>query len=291
MFPGSHVALVTPFKNGRIDERKLRELVDWHIAEKTSGLVPMGTTGETATVSHEEHARVIKIVVQAAKKRVPVIAGAGSNSTDEAIWLSQEARKLGADAVLTVSPYYNKPTQEGLFAHFSAIAKAAGLPVVLYNIPSRSGVNINVETIVRLADKHKNIVGVKESTGNVDQSSELLQKLGRRFFVLSGDDSLTLPLMSVGAIGVISVVANLVPRAVSDLVSACLNLDFQRAQQMHVKLFPLVKSMFIETNPAPIKTAMYEAGLINDERLRLPMVTVSKDTRKKIKAAMAAFGL
>lgn len=290
MFAGSFVALITPFKKGRIDEKKLRELVEWQIAEKTSGIVPVGTTGESSTLSHEEHAQVIKIVVSAAKKRVPVIAGAGSNSTAEAISLSLDARKWGADAILSVNPYYNRPTQEGLRAHFSAIAKAVGLPVILYNIPSRTSVSLSVDTIVHLAAKNKNIVGVKESTGSIDQTTEIIQRMGREFFVLSGDDSLTLPLMSVGAIGVISVAANLVPRAVADLVSACLIHDFQRAQDLHLKLFPLVKSLFLETNPAPVKAAMREAKLIGDESLRLPMVTVTTETRQKLKAAMKEFG-
>ncbi len=291
MFAGSFVALITPFKRGRIDEKKIQELVEWHIAEKTSGLVPVGTTGESATLSHAEHRRVIEVVVRAAKKRVPVIAGAGSNSTDEAISLSVEARKLGADAVLSVNPYYNRPTQEGLRAHFSAVAKAAGLPVILYNIPSRSGVNVNVDTMVRLAEQHKNIVGVKESSGSMDQASEILQRIGKKFFILSGDDSLTLPLMSIGASGVISVAANLVPRAVSDLVFAALNQDFGRAQEIHLKLFPLVKSLFLETNPSPIKAAMKEAGIITDGSLRLPMVRVTDTTRQKLKAAMKEYGL
>lgn len=290
MFTGSFVALITPFKKGRIDEKKLRELVEWHIAEKTSGLVPVGTTGESATLSHKEHARVIEVVVKAAKGRVPVIAGTGSNSTEEAVELGVEARKLGVDAVLSVNPYYNRPTQEGLRAHFSAIAKAAGVPVILYNIPSRTGVNLTVDTVVYLAEKNKNIVGVKESTGNIDQASEIIQRVGHKFFVLSGDDSLTLPLMSVGAVGVISVAANLVPAAVSELAAACLNQDFSRAKELHLKIFPLIKALFIETNPGPIKAAMCEAGLIRDESLRLPMVTVSKETRQKIKAAMKAFG-
>lgn len=289
MFAGSFTALVTPFKNGQVDEKKLRELVEWQIAEKISGLVPVGTTGESTTLSHAEHARVIKIVVSAAKKRVPVIAGTGSNSTEEAISLSREGRRLGADAVLLVNPYYNRPTQEGLRAHFTAVAKAAGLPVVLYNIPSRTGVTLSVDTMVHLAEKNRNIVGVKESTGSLDHASEIIQRLGRRFFVLSGDDSLTLPLMAVGATGVISVAANLVPRAISDLVSSCLIQDYQRAQDLHLKLFPLVKALFIETNPGPIKAAMREAGLIKDESLRLPMVTITPETRKKLKAAIKAF--
>lgn len=291
MFSGSYVALITPFKNGRVDDKKITELVEWHIAERTSGIVPVGTTGESATLSHAEHEHVIKVVVRAAKKRVPVIAGAGSNATDEAISLSRKARLLGADAVLSVNPYYNRPTQEGLYKHFSAVAKAAGLPVILYNIPSRTGVTVTVDTMVRLAEKHKNIVGVKESTGSVDHTSAIIEKLGNRFFVLSGDDSLTLPLMSVGASGVISVAANLVPRAVSELVSAAIIQDYVRAKEIHLKMFPLVKSLFIETNPGPIKAAMKEAGLIKDESLRLPMVTITDETRKQVKAAMRDFRL
>lgn len=291
MFSGSYVALITPFKNGRVDDKKITELVEWHIAERTSGIVPVGTTGESATLSHAEHEHVIKVVVRAAKKRVPVIAGAGSNATDEAISLSRKARLLGADAVLSVNPYYNRPTQEGLYQHFSAVAKAAGLPVILYNIPSRTGVTVTVDTMVRLAEKHKNIVGVKESTGSVDHTSAIIEKLGNRFFVLSGDDSLTLPLMSVGASGVISVAANLVPRAVSELVSAAIIQDYVRAKEIHLKMFPLVKSLFIETNPGPIKAAMKEAGLIKDESLRLPMVTITDETRKQVKAAMRDFRL
>ncbi len=290
MFSGSMVALVTPFKNGRVDETKLRELVDWHIAEKTAAIVPVGTTGESATLSHKEHARVIEVVVKAVRKRVPVIAGAGSNSTAEAIDLSREARRLGADAILSVNPYYNRPTQEGLKAHFSAVAKAAGLPVVLYNIPSRSAVALTVDTMVALAKMHSNIIGVKESTGNIDQTSELLQRLGRRFTVISGDDSLTLPLVAVGATGVISVVANLVPRVTSDLVRLALAHDIARAQQLNLKMFPLVKAMFIEGNPSPVKAAMGMAGLLKDESLRLPMVSVMKESRQKIKAAMKDFG-
>lgn len=291
MFKGSFVALITPFKDGRIDEGKIRDLVEWHIAQKTSGIVPVGTTGESATLSHKEHARVIEVVVRAVKKRVPVIAGAGSNSTHEAISLTQEAQRLGADAVLSVNPYYNRPTQEGLRAHFGTIAKSVNIPVVLYNIPFRTGVNLAVDTMVQLAEDNKNIVGVKESTGSMDQTSEIIKRLGKRFFVLSGDDSLTLPLMAIGASGVISVAANLVPRAVSDMVMSWQKGDADDALKMHLKLFPLIKSLFIESNPAPIKAAMEDAGLIGDGSLRLPMVSVTDDTRKKIRKAMKDFGL
>lgn len=291
MFKGSYVALITPFKDGRIDEAKLRDLVEWHIRQKTDGLVPVGTTGESATLSHDEHARVIEIVVRAARGRVPVVAGAGSNSTDEAISLSREARDLGADAILSVNPYYNRPTQEGLFAHFSAVAKNGGLPVLLYNIPSRTGVQLSVDTIVRLAEANKNIVGVKEATGSIDVASEIIQRLGSRFTVVSGDDSLTLPLMAVGATGVISVAANLVPRTVADMCALAAKGEYKKARQIHLKLFPLIKALFIETNPGPIKAAMEDAGLIRDGGLRLPLVTITPATRAKLRAAMKSFGV
>ena len=291
MFRGSFVALVTPFKNGSVDEEKLRELVEWHIRQKTDGLVPVGTTGESATLNHDEHARVIEVVVRAARKRVPVIAGAGSNSTDEAVSLSKEAKRLGADAVLSVNPYYNKPTQEGLKAHFSAIAREARLPIVLYNIPSRTGVAMTVDTVVALARKNSNIVAIKEATGSLDVASEIVARLGRSFTVVSGDDNLTLPLLSVGASGVISVAANLVPRAVSDLCRLWREGKAERARGLHLKLFPLVKALFIETNPAPVKAAMRDAGFIDDESLRLPLVTVTAASRQKIRAAMKEFGV
>ena len=291
MFKGSYVALITPFKDGQIDEKKLQELVEWHIAERTNGLVPMGTTGESATLSYEEHYKAIDIVVKQTKKRVPVIAGAGSNSTREAIEMTTEAARLGVDAVLTVNPYYNKPTQDGMKAHFGAIAKASTVPLVLYNIPSRSGVQLNVDTIVALAEKHQNIVAVKESTGSMDMSSEIIARLGKKFSVISGDDSLTLPLMSIGAIGVISVVANLVPRAVSEMVAAVIDGDWVKARDLHLKLFPLVKAMFIETNPQPVKAAMMEAGLIDNDEMRLPMIPASAATRAQVSAAMKDFGV
>lgn len=291
MFKGSFVALITPFKDNKIDEKKLRDLVEWHISEGTNGLVPVGTTGESATLSHEEHARVIEIVTKAAHKRLPVIAGAGSNSTAEAISLTHQAKELGADAVLSVNPYYNKPTQEGLKAHFSAIASAVNIPIILYNIPSRTVVTMTSATMEWLAKEHKNIIGVKESTGNMDQTTEILQRTGGKFLVLSGDDSLTLPLMSIGASGVISVAANLVPKALSEFCAAALDQKFDEARQMHLKLYPLVKALFLETNPAPIKAALFEAGLIDDETLRPPLVTVLPETRKAIKAAIREFGV
>jgi 4-hydroxy-tetrahydrodipicolinate synthase len=291
MFKGSFVALITPFKNGNINEKKIVELVEWHISEGTSGLVPVGTTGESSTLSTEEHARVIEIVTKAARKRVPVIAGAGSNSTKEAIDLTLHAKEIGVDAVLSVNPYYNRPTQEGLIAHFSAIARAADLPIVLYNIPSRTGVSLSPDTIVTLAQGNKNIVGVKESSGSMDQATEIKQRLGDSFCLLSGDDSLTLPMMAIGAGGIISVAANLVPKAISTLCTAMLQGKYDEARKQHYRLFPLVKSLFIETNPGPVKAAMLEAGLIDDESLRLPMVTIKPETRKKVLSAMKEFGV
>ncbi len=291
MFNGSYVALVTPFKNGQVDEKKLRDLVEWQIAEKTSGLVPVGTTGEASTLTYEEHYKVIEIVAQQAKKRVPVIAGAGSNSTQEAIELTKEAARLGVDAVLSVNPYYNKPTQAGLIAHFTAIAKASPVPVMLYNIPSRTNVQLTTDTIVELAQKNANIVAVKEATGSMDAATEVIARLGKKFSVTSGDDSLTLPIMALGGVGVVSVVANLVPRAVADLCAAAAEGDWAKARELHVKLYPLIKAMFIETNPAPVKAAMKEAGLIDDDFVRLPMVQVSPDSRSKIITAMNDFGV
>lgn len=291
MFKGSFVAIVTPFKDGRIDQKKLQELVEWHIDQGTDGLVPAGTTGESSTLSHSEHAKVIEIVIKAARGRIPVVAGAGSNSTEEAIMLTKEAKRMGADAVLSVNPYYNRPTQEGLKAHFSTIAKEVNIPIILYNIPSRTGVSLAPDTIVTLANRHKNIVGVKESTGSMDQATEIIQRLGDKFFVMSGDDSLTLPLMAMGAVGVVSVAANLLPAHISELCQAFREGDVHRARELHLKLFPLIKALFIETNPAPIKAAMAEAGLLKDESLRLPLVTISKESRKKLVTAMKAFGI
>jgi 4-hydroxy-tetrahydrodipicolinate synthase len=291
MFKGSYVALITPFKDNKIDEKKLRDLVEWHIAEGTNGLVPVGTTGESSTLTHEEHARVIEIVVKAANKRVPVIAGAGSNSTAEAIQLTHEAKDLGADAVLSVIPYYNKPTQEGLKAHFSAIATAVNIPILLYNIPPRSVINMTPATVQALAQQNKNIVGIKEASGQMDQTTEIVQRLGASFCVFSGDDSLTLPLMAIGATGVISVAANIVPKALADLCALAAAGQMEDARRLHVKLFSLIKALFLESNPAPIKAAMAEAGLIEEESLRPPLVQVTPETRKAIKAALRDFGV
>ncbi|HOX09767.1 MAG TPA: 4-hydroxy-tetrahydrodipicolinate synthase [Candidatus Omnitrophota bacterium] len=289
MFEGSIVALVTPFKNGKVDEEKLRELVEFHIKNGTSGIVPCGTTGESATLTHEEHNRVIEVVIEAAKKRIKIIAGTGSNSTAEAIDLTRYAEKAGADAALLLSPYYNKPTQRGLYMHYKAIADSVKIPVIPYNIQSRTAVNIEPETFQKLA-QIKNIVGVKESSGNLEQISRIRMLCGPNFEIISGDDALTLPIMAVGGVGVISVVANIVPRDVADLVAAFRSGDVKKAQELHYKLLPLVRAMFIETNPIPVKTAMELVGMLEPE-LRLPLCHMSEENLAKLAEAVKKYGL
>jgi 4-hydroxy-tetrahydrodipicolinate synthase len=283
------VAVVTPFKDGRVDEVKVRELVEFHIKNGTDVLVPCGTTGESPTLSHDEHRRVIELTIQTANKRIPVVAGTGSNSTAEAIDLTRFAKNAGADGALVVLPYYNKPTQQGLIAHCRAIADAVELPLILYNIPGRTGINMLPETLAVLAD-HPNIVGMKEATGNLEQMTHDIVLCGAKLSFLSGDDTLTLPLMAVGGKGVISVVANIVPRDVADLTRAFLSGDWKRARELHLKLFPLCQAMFYETNPIPVKTAMALMGMINGE-LRLPLCPMSEANLSKLKAALRAYGL
>ncbi len=290
MFKGSIVAIATPFKNGKIDENKLRELIDFQIKNNSSGIVPCGTTGESATLTFEEHDKVIEITIEQAKKRVPVIAGTGSNSTEEAIMLTRHAAKSGADASLQVSPYYNRPTQKGLYEHFKAVAEAVRIPIILYNIASRTGVNIEPETIARLASDCKNIVGVKEASGSLDQMSRVRSLCPKSFDLISGDDSLTLPVLSIGGTGIISVVANIIPRDVAELVSAFEKGDIARAQELHYKMLPLIKAIFIETNPIPLKTAMGLMGLCQPD-LRLPMCSMSADNLEKLKIALKDYGL
>ena len=289
VFQGSMVAVVTPFKDGRVDEAKVRELVEFHIKNGTDVLVPCGTTGESPTLSHDEHRRVIELAIQTANKRIPVVAGTGSNSTAEAIDLTRYAKNAGADGALVVLPYYNKPTQQGLIAHCRAIADAVELPLILYNIPGRTGINMLPETLAVLAD-HPNIVGMKEATGNLEQMTHDIVLCGARLSFLSGDDTLTLPLMAVGGKGVISVVANIVPRDVADLTRAFLSGDWKRAREIHLKLFPLCQAMFCETNPIPVKTAMALMGMIGGE-LRMPLCPMSEANLSKLKAALRAYGL
>jgi 4-hydroxy-tetrahydrodipicolinate synthase len=289
MFQGSYVALVTPFKNNKVDTDKLKELIEFQIKNGTSGIVPCGTTGESSTLSYEEHDFVIETVVKAVNKRVKVIAGTGSNSTDEAILLSQHAEKAGCDGVLLVSPYYNKPTQKGLFLHFKAIADSLKIPVMLYNIQSRTAVNIEVQTTAKLSKECKNIIATKEASGSLEQMAQTIAQCPG-LDVLSGDDLLTLPLMSIGGLGVVSVVANIVPKDVSDMVSAFLKGDVKKAQSINAKLLSLVKSMFIETNPIPVKTAMGMIGLC-EPGLRLPMCEMEEANKKKLEKALKDYGL
>jgi 4-hydroxy-tetrahydrodipicolinate synthase len=290
IFTGSFVALVTPFRNGKVDEAKVRELVERHAASGTDGLVPCGTTGESPTLSHDEHKRVVEIVVDAARKRMKILAGTGSNSTSEAIELTRHAEKAGADGALVVNPYYNKPTQEGLYRHFRAVAESVALPIVVYNIQSRTAVNIETATMTRLVKDVKNINGVKEASGSLDQMSQVIAACGPGFSVLSGDDNLTLPLMAVGGHGVISVIANILPRETADMVHAALEGDIKRARELHYRLFPMARAAFLETNPIPIKEAMAMAGMLEPE-FRLPMCRMSDVNRETLRGIIRQYGL
>lgn len=286
---GSMVALVTPFHRGRVDERRLTRLVDWHLRAGTSALVPCGTTGESATLSHEEHQHVVEVVIRAARGRIPVIAGTGSNNTEEAIRLTRYAQRAGADAALLISPYYNRPTQEGLYRHFQAIAEATRLPLVLYNIASRTGVNIEPETIVRLA-AIRNIIGVKEASGSLEQMTRIVHLCGPDFALISGDDALTLPVMAIGGVGVISVVANILPRQVAQMIQAFERGRLREARRRALALLPITKALFLETNPIPVKTAMGLMGLIDPE-LRLPLCPMAPANQEKLSAALRTYRL
>lgn len=291
MFKGSFVALVTPFTKGNeVDEAALERLVEFHIKNGTDGIVPCGTTGESATLDYREHDRVIEVCVRVSRKRVPVIAGTGSNSTQEAIEMSRHAEKNGADGLLLVAPYYNRPTQEGLYLHFKAIADAVDLPIVLYNIASRTGVNIEPETTARLVVACKNIRSMKEASGSLDQMARTKLLCGGKLALLSGDDSLTLPLLAIGGEGVISVVANIIPQDVKAMVSAFAKGDVKEAQRLHYKMLPLIKAVFLETNPIPVKTAMGLMGLCAPA-LRLPMCALSEANLEKLKVALKDYGL
>lgn len=284
MFTGSLVAIVTPFRKGKVDEQAFASLIEWQIASGTNGIVPCGTTGESATLSHEEHNRVIELTVEIVRRRVPVIAGTGSNSTEEAITLTRHAKQAGADGALLITPYYNKPTQEGLYRHYKAVAEAVDMPLVLYNIPGRTGVNMLPATIARLSAIHT-IVGVKEGSGSVQQASDIVQMCGDRLTVLAGDDSLTLPMMAVGGKGVITVTANILPREMADLVKFFAEGNIAHARQIHFKLSPLFAALFYETNPIPVKEALGMMGKIDPE-LRLPLCPMAPDTREKLTRAL-----
>ena len=288
-FRGSFTALVTPFKNGSVDEQAFRGLVEWQIAEGTNGLVPVGTTGESPTLSHAEHNHVVEWCIDQAKGRVPVIAGAGSNSTREAIELSQHAEKAGADAVLIVTPYYNKPTQEGLYQHYKAINDAIGIPIIIYNIPGRSVIDMSVETMKRLFEL-KNIAGVKDATANMVRVSDQRAELGADFNQLSGEDATALGFMAHGGDGCISVTSNVAPRLCAEFQGACLRGDYAEALRLQDKLMPLHHGLFVETNPAPAKYALSVLGKCA-ETVRLPMVPVSEKTRKVVRDAMVHAGL
>jgi len=290
IFKGSIVAIVTPFKNGKVDEATLRKLVVFHIDNGTSGIVPCGTTGESATLDYDEHDRVIEVCIEAAQGKIPVIAGTGSNSTAEAITMTKHAAKAGADASLQVSPYYNKPTQRGLYEHFKAISESVDMPIILYNIASRTGVNILPETIAKLARDCKNIVGVKEASGDLEQMACIKNLCPSDFQLISGDDSLTLPLMAIGGIGVISVVANIAPKDVAGMVDEFLKGNIERAQKLHYKLLPLIDAVFLETNPIPVKAAMGLMGMCSTE-MRLPLCPMSEDNLAKLKKALKNYGL
>lgn len=287
MFNGAMTAMVTPFHEGRIDEGRLREQVEYQIKNGIDGLVPVGTTGESPTVDFKEHARVIELTVQFARGRVPVIAGVGANATTEALELHQIARRAGAAAGLSVNPYYNKPTQEGLYRHFMTLADRVDLPIVLYNIPGRTGVTMSAQTVARL-NEHKNIVAIKEATGSLDLASEIMSLCD--ITVLSGDDSLTVPLMSIGAKGIISVASNLLPGEIKAMAHAALSGDFKKAAGIHHRLFPLIRSLFLDGNPVGIKFAMKLAGLDSGE-LRLPLWEASDATRKLIEQHIQKLGI
>src|SRR5512136_3244584 len=289
MFSGAIVAIVTPFKEGKVDERSLRELIEFQIKNGTDGIVPCGTTGESSTLSHDEHDRVIEITIDAAKKRVPVIAGTGSNSTVEALRLTKHAYEAGADGALMVCPYYNRPTQEGLYQHFKIIAESVPIPIVPYNIPGRTGVNLLPETMAKLA-KIGNIVGIKEASGSLKQMHDVIGLCGAEFSVLSGDDFFTMPLLMLGGKGVISVISNVAPADMAAMIDAFAAGDITRARQLHHKMVPLIDMLFIETNPVPVKAALSMMGKISYD-VRLPMYKMSDANYEKLKAVMKNYGL
>lgn len=290
MFEGIYTALVTPFSKGKLDLRRLESLVQSQIAGGVDGVAPAGTTGESPTLSLEEHLAVIKAVIDFAEKKILVLAGSGANSTSKAVHLTQEAEKLGADGSLQVTPYYNKPSQEGLFQHFCAVAQATKLPIILYSIPGRCGVPIEVHTVSRLRKACPNIVGIKEAGGDADRVSRLRQALGRQFVILSGDDALTLPFLSVGANGAVSVASNLLPDQVSRLVLGYLGGNHRESLAVHQKLYPLFKDLFLETNPVPVKTALALCGRIEPE-LRLPLAPMSPAKRSQLKQTLETLNI
>ena len=287
----SYVALITPFKeNGELDEYKIRDLVNYHIENGTSGIVPCGTTGEAPTLTFSEHEKVIKIVVEEVKGRIQVIAGAGSNNTNRAIELTKYAKELGADAALSTCPYYNKPSQRGLYEHYKKIAEEAKFPIMLYNVPSRTGVNIESETVAKLAEIPE-IVAIKEATGSLEQMIKIQDLCGDKIEILSGEDHLILPMLSIGAKGVVSVVANIMPKEMSDLIASFLNKDFDKAYKLHTDLYDVSRNMFIEGNPVTVKTAMKILGKVNNDDVRLPLLPSEENTYKKLEKLFKEKGI
>jgi 4-hydroxy-tetrahydrodipicolinate synthase len=284
MFNGALSAIVTPFRDGEVDERALRDHIEWQIQSGVDGIVPCGSTGESATLTHDEHERVIKITIEQTRRRVPVVAGTGSNSTAEAIRLTASAREMGADGALMISPYYNKPTQDGIFRHYKMVATAVDLPILVYNIPGRTGSNIAPETFARLCEV-RNIVGIKEASGSMDQITDIRRLCGDRLTILSGDDSLVVPIMALGGKGVIATISNVMPREMHDLAAAGLAGDFARARDIHYKMMPLMRTLFIETNPIPVKQALAFMGRCANE-LRMPLCPMSAPAADRLRAAM-----
>jgi len=289
MFQGSLTALITPFKSGQVDDKAFEQLVEWQIEEGTHGLVPVGTTGECPTLSHDEHKHVVELCVRVARKRVPVIAGAGSNSTAEAIDFSRHAKRAGADAVLHVTGYYNKPTQEGIFLHFKAISEAVDIPIFVYNVPVRTIIDVSVATLARCA-KVKNVVGIKDATANVARVTQQRLACGSEFIQLSGEDSTALGFMAHGGAGCISVTSNVAPRLCAEFQTACLKGDWGRARALHEQLMPLHDALFCESNPGPVKYAASQLGLCSAE-VRLPLAGLAEDSRRKVDAALKSVGV
>lgn len=289
MFEGALSAIVTPFRDGAVDETALRDLIEWQIEGGVDGIVPCGSTGESATLSHAEHEQVIRIAVQQARRRVPVVAGTGSNSTAEAIRLTAFAREVGADGALLISPYYNKPTQEGIFKHYKMIAASVDLPLIVYNIPGRTGSNILPETFARLCEV-RNVVSVKEASGSMDQITDIRRLCGERLTILSGDDSLALPIMALGGRGVIAVITNVMPREMHELAAAGLAGDFAHARELHYRMLPLMRALFAETNPIPIKYAVAQVRKCSPE-VRMPLTPLSAAAAERLRSVMKELGL
>ncbi len=290
IFRGAFVAIVTPFKDGKLDEAGLKSLIEFHIANGTHGIVPCGTTGESATMSHEEHHRVVELTVETVAGRVPVLAGTGSNSTEETIALTKHAKDAGADGALVITPYYNKPSQEGLFQHFKAVAEAVDIPIIMYNVPSRTSINMLPPTVARCA-KLKNIVGIKEATADLNQISDVIRFCPEGFAVMSGDDFTSMPTVLIGGTGVISVTSNVAPADMAAMMDAALAGDLAKAKELHYKMFPLFNAMFIDTNPVPAKASLAMMGKIDSGDPRLPLYNMNGETEAKLKQALSDYGL